>query len=131
MRPHVVAQAILWCSPMQPRRPSTGRLQGPTVCRAWVGSYLTAQFILRNGSDEGQHQAEDKIDACGIGKHETRHPRWERCAAPFGAIERTLWFEVFSANAALLSAARFDGVTASYGETASWRNCAHERSARK
>jgi hypothetical protein len=28
-----------------------------------------------------QEGAKAKIDACGIGKCETRHPRWERCRA--------------------------------------------------
>ena len=32
-----------------------------------------------------QERAKVKIDAYGIGKGETRHPRWERCAAPIGA----------------------------------------------
>ena len=28
-----------------------------------------------------QERAKAKIDACGIGSQETRHPRWERCRA--------------------------------------------------
>ena len=39
-----------------------------------------------------QDRAKAKIDACGIGKEETRHPRWERCAAPMGARERPRLF---------------------------------------
>jgi len=30
---------------------------------------------------ESQECAKAKIDACGIGRGETRHPRWERCRA--------------------------------------------------
>jgi hypothetical protein len=65
--PHVVAQATLWCSPMRPRRYSMAHLPEPIACRAWDASCLMAWFILRSGSDEVQHQADDKNDACGIG----------------------------------------------------------------
>ena len=50
-------------------------------------------------------------------QEETRHPRWERCAAPVGAIERTLYYQVFSANAALHSAAPFPEVTTTSGRS--------------
>jgi len=37
-----------------------------------------------------------KIDACGIGRQETRHPRWERCAALMRAGERPVCLQAFS-----------------------------------
>ena len=86
IRPHVVAQATLWCSPMRPRRYSMAHLPEPIAGRAWDASCLMAWFILRSGSDEVQHQADDKNDACGIGRQETRHPRWERCIALWSAL---------------------------------------------
>jgi hypothetical protein len=72
-----------------------------------------------------------KIDAYGIGRQETRHPRWERCAAPMSARERPVCFQAFSGISALASAAFFYGVTSSYGGTAEWRDFVHGRSAPK
>jgi hypothetical protein len=43
-----------------------------------------------------QHSAEAKIDAYGIGREETRHPRWERCRALWSALERPVCFQRFS-----------------------------------
>jgi hypothetical protein len=62
---------------------------------------------VSRGPDSSQGRAKAKNDACGIGSRETRHPRWERCAAPMGAGARPVCFQVFSGIAALGSAAPF------------------------
>jgi hypothetical protein len=64
---------------------------------------------LEPSGSKTQERAKAKIDACGIGKQETRHPRWERCRALWSALERPVCFQVFSGIAALGSAGPFHG----------------------
>jgi hypothetical protein len=85
---------------------------------AMTAAASVAVRVPHQGDEVGHHtdpkleeRAKAKIDACGIGKCETRHPRAGRCIALWSALERPVCFHGFSAIAALHSAASLDGVT--------------------
>jgi hypothetical protein len=85
------------------------------VCRrrlhAMAGTRCVVADTVRvtNRGNKVQHSDEAKIDAFGIGRGKTRHPRWERCIALYSALERSGCFQGFSRSLALQSAARFRG----------------------
>ena len=81
----------------------TGHRNSPRGC---TGDFVTTGNATQ---DRSQERAQAKNDAYGIGKVETRHPRWERCRALWSALERPVCFHEFSRILALQSAAPCDG----------------------